>query len=304
MRHVGLARLAGVLLIVLCGAMPLVGQGQTIKLASVVPAGSIWDRELQRLAVEAKQGTEGRVAITVFNGGAQGDEPSVLRKMRLDTLQAASFSVVGLAGIDQAFNVFNLPFFFDSYDELNAVVDKMTPVLATKPWKTGMAKMTWDAIRATDVLLERPEVDPARLCSIGHSLGGKEVLYHAAFDERVKAAVSCEGGVGVTFSTWDADWYLGKQVKKPEWQAAGRDHHELMALIAPRALLVLGGDGKDGADGAKSWPYVEATLPLWKLLGAEQRLGLMRHGRGHDFLPPGEQRERVYRWLDHWVAAE
>jgi dienelactone hydrolase len=177
-------------------------------------------------------------------------------------------------------------------------------VLATRPWKTGMAKMTWDAIRATDVLLERPEVDPAKLCSIGHSLGGKEVLYHAAFDERIKAAVSCEGGVGVTFSNWDADWYLGKQVKTPQWQAAGTDHHELIALIAPRALLVIGGDGKDGADGAKSWPYIEANLPLWKMLGSEERLGLMRHGRGHDFLPPGEQRELVYRWLDHWVAAK
>jgi hypothetical protein len=40
------------------------------------------------------------------------------------------------------------------------------------------------------------------------------------------------------------------------------------------------------------------------MLGAEQRLGLMRHGRGHDYLPPGEQREAVYQWLDHWVAAK
>ena len=39
-----------------------------------------------------------------------------------------------------------------------------------------MAKMTWDAIRATDLLLTGPEVDPARIGSIGHSLGGKEVL--------------------------------------------------------------------------------------------------------------------------------
>ncbi len=171
-------------------------------------------------------------------------------------------------------------------------------VLERDPWKTGMAKMTWDAIRATDLLLEQPGVDPERVGTLGHSLGGKEVLYHAAFDERVKAAVSCEGGVGIAFSNWDAAWYLGAQVKSPEFK---RDHHELIALIAPRALLVIGGES---ADGARSWPYVEANLPLWRLLGAQDRIGLLRHEHGHDFPPPGEGRERVLAWLDYGLRGE
>jgi hypothetical protein len=170
--------------------------------------------------------------------------------------------------------------------------------LARDPWKTGMAKMTWDAIRATDLLLEQPGVDPARVGSFGHSLGAKEVLYHAAFDERVRAAVSCEGGAGIAFSNWDAAWYLGSQVKSPEFK---RDHHELIALIAPRALLVIGGES---ADGARSWPYIEANLPVWRLFDAEERIGLLRHKYGHDFPPPGEDRERVYRWLDHWLGGD
>ena len=126
------ARCAAISLVLLAAVtwpVPAVGQDVPVKLASVVPAGSIWDRELQRLAADWKQATDGRVTLTVFNGGAQGDEPSVLRKMQLDTLQAASFTVVGLASIDSAFNVFNLPFFFDSFEELNAVVEKLTPVL-------------------------------------------------------------------------------------------------------------------------------------------------------------------------------
>ena len=170
-------------------------------------------------------------------------------------------------------------------------------VLAREPWKTGMAKMTWDAIRATDLLLEQPGVDPERVGTLGHSLGGKEVLYHAAFDGRIKAAVSCEGGVGVAFSNWDAPWYLGDQVKSPAFR--GRDHHELIALIAPRALLVIGGES---ADGAKSWPYIESNLPLWRMFGAEERIGLFRHKHGHDFPPPGEERQGVYRWLDRMLA--
>jgi dienelactone hydrolase len=165
-----------------------------------------------------------------------------------------------------------------------------------KRWHTGMARMTWDAIRATDVLAARSEVDPHRLASLGHSLGGKEVLYHAALDPRIRAAVSCEGGVGRGFSNWDADWYLGKQIKAPGFDF---DHQMLLALIAPRAFLLIGGES---ADGAQSWPYVEAALPAWRLFGKEERVGLFRHTYGHDLPPPGPDRERVYGWLDHWLG--
>jgi len=163
-------------------------------------------------------------------------------------------------------------------------------------WKTGLARMTWDAIRATDVLAARREVDDHRIGNIGHSLGGKEVLYHAAFDPRIKAAVSCEGGVGLSFSNWDADWYLGKQIRAADFH---HDQHEVLALVAPRAFLLIGGES---ADGAQSWPYVEMNLPIWRLFRAEERLGLLRHDHGHDFPGPGAEREQVYGWLDHWLA--
>lgn len=168
-------------------------------------------------------------------------------------------------------------------------------VLQQSPWKTGMAKMTWDAIRAVDVLAERPEVDPLRIGCLGHSLGGKEALYLAAFDERIRAAVSCEGGIGIPFSNWDADWYLGKQVKTPSFH---RDHDELLALVAPRAFLLIGGES---ADGAKSWPYIAANLPLWRIFHAEEKLGVLRHPQGHDFPGPGANRDLVYQWLDAWL---
>ena len=172
-----------------------------------------------------------------------------------------------------------------------------TAVLKEGHWHTGLAKMTWDAIRATDVLAEWPGVDPKRIGTIGHSLGGKEVLWHAAFDDRIRAAVSCEGGIGLSFSNWDAEWYLGGQIHDPAFR---RDQHEVLALAAPRPFLLIGGQS---ADGAQSWPYIEAALPVWRLFGAEERLGLLRHHFGHDFPPPGPEREQVYAWLDHWIKS-
>jgi TRAP-type C4-dicarboxylate transport system substrate-binding protein len=117
--------------------------GAAIKLATVVPDGSIWDKSLKQMGVDWQQATGGRVSMTVFSGGSQGDEPTTLRKMRLDTLQAAGLTIVGLGAIDWSFNVFNTPFFFESYDELNAVVDKLTPLLKERAASKGFVLLHW-----------------------------------------------------------------------------------------------------------------------------------------------------------------
>ena len=75
------------------------------------------------------------------------------------------------------------------------------------------------------------------------------------------------------------------------------DHHELLALAAPRPFLVIGGGD---ADGARSWPYVEAALPAYRGIGAPDALGLLLHSRGHDF--PDEVQEQTYQWLDFWMG--
>jgi TRAP-type C4-dicarboxylate transport system substrate-binding protein len=114
-----------------------------IRLATIVPDGSPWDKNLKQMAAEWQKDTGGRVTATVYSGGSQGDEPAVLRKMRLNSLQAASFTVVGLANIDGSFNVFNMPFFFESYDELHAVVAALTPTLKERLDQKGFVLLNW-----------------------------------------------------------------------------------------------------------------------------------------------------------------
>jgi TRAP-type C4-dicarboxylate transport system substrate-binding protein len=124
------------------GAAP-VAQTAAIKLATVVPDGSVWDKALKQMGADWNQATNGRVSMTVFSGGSQGDEPTVLRKIRLGSLQGASLTVVGLGAIDWSFNVFNLPFFFESYDELNAVLDKLSPLLKQRAEAKGFVLVHW-----------------------------------------------------------------------------------------------------------------------------------------------------------------
>lgn len=157
------------------------------------------------------------------------------------------------------------------------------------PGSLGMAKMLWDAIRAVDVLESLPYVDARRMGAVGHSLGAKEALYLAAFDERVKVTVSSEGGIGTRFSNWDAPWYLGDGIRGSDFK---REHHELLALIAPRPFLLLGGDS---ADGAGSWPFIEAALPVYRLYGDSPTVGLFNHSQGHSVPPEAER--RIYEWF-------
>jgi TRAP-type C4-dicarboxylate transport system substrate-binding protein len=156
---------------------PLSAQTTSVKLATVVPDGSIWDKSLKQMAADWRQATDGRVSLTVFNGGSQGDEPTVIRKMRLGALQAASVTVVGLATLDPAFNVFSIPFFIKSYDELNAVIDKLTPELKRRLDARGFVLLNWGHGGWLQVFTKRPVETVQDLKSVK--------LYTSAGDDRM-----------------------------------------------------------------------------------------------------------------------
>ncbi len=167
------------------------------------------------------------------------------------------------------------------------------------PETLGMHKMLYDAMRGVDVLASLPNVDANRIGCAGHSLGGKESLYLAAFDIRVRAAVASELGIGFTYTNWHAPWYLGTAIQQPDFKL---NHHQLVALIAPRPFLLLAGEsGSRGvADGDRSWPYLEAAHPICRLYGEPVRIGMYNHGQGHS-VPPNAF-EKIAEWLEMYLS--
>jgi dienelactone hydrolase len=161
------------------------------------------------------------------------------------------------------------------------------------PDSKGMAKMLFDSQVAVDLLASMAGVNADRIGAVGHSLGAKEVLYLAAFDERIKVTVSSEGGIGTRFSNWDAPWYLGPEIKDPSFS---QEHHELLALVAPRPFLLVGGDS---ADGNRSWPFIATALPIYRLYGQVSRVGLFNHQQGHAVPPIAEK--RIYEWIENYL---
>ncbi len=156
-------------------------------------------------------------------------------------------------------------------------------VMTEHPGWTGMTRMTWDAIRAADFMESLPQVDKKKIACFGHSLGAKEVLYAMAFDPRYCAGVSSEGGIGLGFSNWDAVWYLGPKIRQPGWNL---EHHQLLALIAPRPFLLLGGDS---ADDDRSQVFIEAARPIYSLFGTPHALRYFNHRQGHVYEGEGRR---------------
>jgi TRAP-type C4-dicarboxylate transport system substrate-binding protein len=95
------------------------------------------------MAAEWRTASGGSVTVTIFPGGQLGDENKVVSLLRAGRPQAAALTTIGLSRLDPAYNVFGIPFFFDSYDELYAVLDRMAPVLDARLQKGGFTRLAW-----------------------------------------------------------------------------------------------------------------------------------------------------------------
>ena len=136
-------RVAVTLSLVLVVQVLLGAQSTQIKLATFVPAQSVWDKALRQMGTDWRRSTDGRVTLTIFSGGSQGIEANVVRRMRINQLQAAAFTPIGLAEIDEAFGVFGIPFFFESDEELYYVLKKLTPTLKERLEQKGFVLLNW-----------------------------------------------------------------------------------------------------------------------------------------------------------------
>jgi TRAP-type C4-dicarboxylate transport system substrate-binding protein len=114
-----------------------------IRMATLVPDGSTWHLILKEMAEEWKKVSGGRVQVRLFPGGVAGDDPDVVRKMRLGTLSAGVLSAVGVGEIDASVYALGIPLMFESYDEVYWVHDKMRAELEASLAEKGFVVLNW-----------------------------------------------------------------------------------------------------------------------------------------------------------------
>src|SRR4029078_530071 len=130
--------------------------GADIRLATLVPAGTTWHKALLDMGNTWKADTGARVGLTIYPGGTQGDETTTLKKMQNDILQAAFLTSVGLAEVDEAFNVFGMPFFIETTEEEKAGEQKLTPILEQRLQAKGLHLLAWGTGGWVQVFSKKP----------------------------------------------------------------------------------------------------------------------------------------------------
>ena len=109
------------------GSLPLAGAGDfwEIRMATIAPKSSKPMRILRAWDNSLRQKTGNRVGFRFYAGGQAGDERDVLRKMKVNQLDATSLTSVGLGQIVRSASVLQMPGMFKTYAELNAVRSAM-----------------------------------------------------------------------------------------------------------------------------------------------------------------------------------
>jgi dipeptidyl aminopeptidase/acylaminoacyl peptidase len=175
---------------------------------------------------------------------------------------------------------------------------------AADKYASGTMKAIYDNMRAIDLLQSFPEVDAARIACVGHSLGGHNALFTAAFDERIKAVASSCGFtrfaryMGGDLTGWTSERYMPRIAerygKSPERMPF--DFPEVLAAIAPRSVFIVAPVHDDNFDVTGVRDSIAAAAPVFELLGAKSSLQAVYPNAEHDF--PDAERETAYRSFD------
>lgn len=167
---------------------------------------------------------------------------------------------------------------------------------------SGSMKAIWNNMRAVDLLQSLPEVDGERLGVIGHSLGGHNAMFTAAFDDRLKVIVSSCGFCSFekymkgNLKGWTSDRYMpriasefGSDPRRMPFEFA-----DVVGAFAPRAFLAVAPvrDNNFDVDGVKD--VMATAAPAYKR--AADNLKAVYPDAGHDFPPDG--RKTAYEFMD------
>jgi TRAP-type C4-dicarboxylate transport system substrate-binding protein len=117
--------------------------GVVIKMGTTAPEGSSWHQIFKEMGEKWKQAPGGGVVLRIYPGGVLGDEPDLVRKMRVGQIQAAALTASGLSDIDKSVMALQIPRMIRSYDELDYVRERLRLALEKRLQEKGFVVLNW-----------------------------------------------------------------------------------------------------------------------------------------------------------------
>ena len=152
----------------------------------------------------------------------------------------------------------------------------------------------WDAIRAIDYLLTRPEVDRTHIGMTGNSGGGTMTTWLCGLDRRLTMAAP---GCFVTTFRRNLENEVGADDEQfpPKILALGLDQSDFFAAFAPNPVILLG-QAKDNFDQRGLAETFERVKALYRTLGGEEKAALLINDDYHGYSQP--LREAMYAFFN------
>jgi len=201
-------------------------------------------------------------------------------------------------------------------EPINRLYPEQTEMGSYCAWSWGISRL----IDGLEKVGKKSRIDLSHLAISGCSFAGKMALFAGAFDERIALTIAQEpGGGGVnawrvsetlenveTLGRTSYAWFLesmrqfaGKNVNR-----LPIDHHELAALIAPRALLVLGNTDYEWLAEESNYVSCQAARMVWKAFGIEDRMGFSIQGGHMHCMLPESQYPEVEAFIDKFLLGK
>ena len=201
-------------------------------------------------------------------------------------------------------------------ESINRLYPEQTEMGSYCAWSWGISRL----IDGLEKVGKKSRIDLSHLAISGCSFAGKMALFAGAFDERIALTIAQEpGGGGVnawrvsetlenveTLGRTNYAWFLesmrqfaGKNVNR-----LPIDHHELAALIAPRALLVLGNTDYEWLAEESNYVSCQAARMVWKAFGIEDRMGFSIQGGHMHCMLPKSQYPEVEAFIDKFLLGK
>lgn len=154
-------------------------------------------------------------------------------------------------------------------------------------WSWGISRL----IDGIEIVKAQMNADTKRIAVTGCSYAGKMALFGGAFDERIALTIAQESGGG-GINSWrmsqayvdrgnediekinntNGSWFKNS-MRSLNPLTLPHDHHELIAMIAPRAFLAFGNPPYGWLGDESGYKASMAALEVWKAMGVEDRFG-------------------------------
>lgn len=197
-------------------------------------------------------------------------------------------------------------------EPINKLYPDLIEMGAYSAWPWGVSRL----IDGLELVSNEVNIDMKHLAITGCSFAGKMALFAGAMDERIALTIAQEPGGGGA-AAWRISQGLGNVetlgstnyawFKESMRQFVNSlyklpfDHHELVAMVAPRALLVIGNPSMEWLADESGYISCKAAHKVWEDFGIPDRFGYSFVGdHGHCQLPESQYPE-VRAFVDKFL---